>query len=78
MGKRMFIQNRFMKFILFFFIGLGACKGNLESRHYPSGFKIPLPEKDFDSYKNKIRIQTKREYLLPTHTQAKFKHLQQI
>ena len=49
----MFIQNRFMKLILFFFIGLGACKGNLESRHYPSGFKIPLPEKDFDSYKNK-------------------------
>ena len=45
MGKFMFIQNRFMKLILFFFIGLGACKGNLESRHYPSGFKIPLPKK---------------------------------
>ena len=50
MGKFMFIQNRFMKLILFFFLVLGACKGNLESRHYPSGFKIPLPEKDFDSY----------------------------
>ena len=56
----MFIQNRFMKLILFFFIGLGACKGNLESRHYPSGFKIPLPEKDFDSYKNKTRIQIEK------------------
>ena len=52
----MLIQNRFMKLILFFLIVLGACTGNLESRHNPSGFKIPLPEKDFDSYKNKTRI----------------------
>ena len=56
----MFIQNRFMKLILFFFIILVACTENLESRHNPSGFKIPLPEKDFDSYKNKTRIQIEK------------------
>ena len=53
----MLIQNKFMKLILFFFIILVGCTENLESRHNPSGFKIPLPEKDFDSYKNKTRMQ---------------------
>ncbi len=56
----MLIQNRFIKLILFFLIILVACTGNPESRHNPSGFKIPLPEKDFDSYKNKTRIQIKK------------------
>ena len=60
MGKFMLIQNRFIKLILFFLIILVACTGNPESRHNPSGFKIPLPEKDFDSYKNKTRIQIKK------------------
>ena len=56
----MLIQNKLMKLILFFFNNIVACTENLESRHNPSGFKIPLPEKDFDSYKNKTRIQIEK------------------
>jgi len=60
MGNFMFMQNRFMKLVLFFFIVLGACKGNLESRHNPSGFKIPLPEKILIPTKIKQEFRSKK------------------
>ena len=60
MGKFMLIQNKFMKLILFFFIILVGCTENLESRHNPSGFKIPLPEKDLIPTKIKQEFRSKK------------------
>jgi esterase/lipase len=58
----MFIQNKFMRiiFILFIAMVLSAFKGTLESRHNPSGIKIPLPENDFGKYIDETRERIKK------------------
>ncbi len=48
----MAIQFSFSKFILIQFLALGlfGCSGSLETRHIPSGFKTPIPNKNFSTY----------------------------
>ncbi len=61
----MFIPNKSIKLVsvLFFVMALSACKETLESRHNPSGIKIPLPTNDFGKYIDETREQIKKATL---------------